>query len=75
MEISKFINDKFSLEYVKGELVRTAYSIEVNLLTKLDPRIFLIWYCYFAIIPWFIHSHVVLMGYLYLWFFSPLKLK
>ena len=26
LEISKFIDDKFSLEYVKGELVRTAYS-------------------------------------------------
>lgn len=64
MEISKFLNEKLSLEYVKGELVRTAYGIEENLLTKLDPRVLLIWYSYFAIIPWFIHSQVILLGYL-----------
>ena len=28
MEISKFLNEKLSLEYVKGELVRTAYGTE-----------------------------------------------
>ncbi|WP_428910044.1 energy-coupling factor transporter transmembrane component T family protein [Niallia sp. Krafla_26] len=75
MEISKFIDDKFSLEYVKGELVRTAYSTEVNLLTKLDPRVLLLWYCYFAIVPWFIHSHVVLIGYLLLMVFLTYKAK
>ena len=44
--------------------LKTAYSTEVNLLTKLDPRVLLIWYSYFAIVPWFIHSHIVLIGYL-----------
>ena len=75
MEISKFIEDKFSLEYVKGEIVRTAYSTEVNLLTKLDPRVLLIWYSYFAIIPWFIHSHIVLIGYLLFMVFLTYKAK
>ncbi|MEH7384849.1 energy-coupling factor transporter transmembrane component T [Bacillus sp. JJ1521] len=55
--------DKFSLEYIKHELVRTAYSVEDNLLTRLDPRVLLIWYCYFAIVPWFIYSHIILIGY------------
>ena len=75
MEISKFIDDKFSLEYVKGELVKTAYSTEVNLLTKLDPRVLLIWYSYFAIVPWFIHSHIVLIGYLLFMAFLTYKAK
>ena len=75
LEISKFIEDKFSLEYVKGELVRTAYSTDVNLLTKLDPRVLLIWYSYFAIIPWFIHSHIVLIGYLLFMAFLTYKAK
>ena len=34
MEISKFLDEKLSLEYVKGELVRTAYGIEENLINK-----------------------------------------
>ena len=75
LEISKFINDKLSLEYVKGELVKTAYRTEVNLLTKLDPRVLLIWYSYFAIVPWFIHSHVVLVGYLLFMVFLTYKAK
>ena len=75
MEISKFLNEKLSLEYVKGELVRTAYGIEENLLTKLDPRVLLIWYSYFAIVPWFIHSHVVLIGYLLFMVFLTYKAK
>lgn len=60
---------------MKGELVRTAYSTEVNLLTKLDPRVLLIWYSYFAIVPWFIHSHVVLIGYLLFMIFLTYKAK
>nr|WP_106781269.1 energy-coupling factor transporter transmembrane component T [Lysinibacillus timonensis] len=75
MELGKFFNEKFSLEYIKSELVRTAYGIEENILTKMDPRILLIWYCYFAIIPWFIHSHIVLVGYLLLMVFLTFKAK
>ncbi|SDM86576.1 energy-coupling factor transporter transmembrane protein EcfT [Bacillus sp. OK048] len=75
MEVSKFLNEKLSLEYVKGELVRTAYGIEENMLTKLDPRVLLIWYSYFAIVPWFIHSHVVLLGYLLFMVFLTYKAK
>ncbi|KGR75942.1 energy-coupling factor transporter transmembrane component T family protein [Ureibacillus sinduriensis] len=75
MEISKFLNEKLSLEYVKNELVKTAYGTEENLLTKLDPRVLLIWYCYFAIVPWFIHSHVVLIGYLLFMLFLTYRAK
>ncbi|MBD8070148.1 energy-coupling factor transporter transmembrane component T family protein [Bacillus sp. PS06] len=75
METSKLWSEKLSLEYIKGELVRTAYSTDVNLLTKLDPRVILIWYCYFAIVPWFIHSHIVLVGYLLFMVFLTYKAK
>ena len=75
MDISKFLNEKLSLEYIKSELVRTAYGVEDNFLTKMDPRVLLIWYCYFAIVPWFIHSHVVLIGYLLFMVFLTFKAK
>lgn len=75
LEISKFLNEKLSLEYVKNELVKTAYGTEENLLTKLDPRVLLIWYCYFAIVPWFLHSHVVLIGYLLFMLFLTYQAK
>ena len=44
-------------------------------LTKLDPRVLLSWYSYFAIIPWFIHSHVILTGYLLFMVFLTYKAK
>ncbi|MEH7225568.1 energy-coupling factor transporter transmembrane component T [Bacillus sp. JJ1566] len=73
--MDKLIQDKFSLEYIKNELVKTAYSVEDNLLTRLDPRVLLIWYCYFAIVPWFIYSHIILIGYFCFMVFLTYKAK
>lgn len=75
MELDKFLQDKLSLEYIKSELVRTAYSVEENLLTRIDPRVLLIWYCYFAIVPWFIYSHTILIGYFIFMVFLTYKAK
>lgn len=62
--MTKVFQEKLSLEYVKNELMKTAYGTEETFFTKLDPRVLLIWYVYFAIVPWFIYSHVILIGYL-----------
>ncbi|MDR4887458.1 energy-coupling factor transporter transmembrane component T [Fredinandcohnia sp. QZ13] len=75
MELAKFFQDKLSLEYIKNELVRTAYSVEENMLTRLDPRVLLIWYCYFGIVPWFIYSHTILVGYFIFMVFLTYKAK
>ncbi|MCR2807866.1 energy-coupling factor transporter transmembrane component T family protein [Paenibacillus soyae] len=54
--------DKINVENVKLELMRTAFGRQSTLLGRLDPRILIIWYSIFAVMPWFIHEEAVLFG-------------
>lgn len=54
--------EKFSVERIKVELLRTAYGQSMTFLSRFDPRIMIAWYSFFAIAPWFIHNKVVLLG-------------
>ena len=56
------LRDKFSIEYVKEELLRTAYGNGDTFLAKLDPRTLIYWYLFFGIAPWFIYNKLILSG-------------
>ncbi len=58
--ILKLLN-KISVEKIKMELLRTAFGNKGTFISKLDPRILIIWYLVFALIPWFIFDRTVLM--------------
>lgn len=64
MNMYKSLSHKLSLEYVKGELLKTAYGSGDTYLGRLDPRTLIIWYLFFAIVPWFIHSEIILVSFL-----------
>lgn len=64
MNMYKSLSDKLSLEYVKGELLKTAYGSGDTFLGRLDPRTLIFWYLFFAIVPWFIHNEVILVSFL-----------
>lgn len=53
---------KISLERIQLELMNTAYGSGHVTLTRLDPRGMLIWYLFFAVVPWFLSNFVVLAG-------------
>jgi len=53
---------RISLERIQLELMNTAYGSGHASLSRLDPRCLLIWYLFFAIVPWFLSSFVVLAG-------------
>lgn len=44
--------DVLSVEWVKLELLRTAYATRGGLLSRRDPRVVIVWYLVFAIVPW-----------------------
>ncbi|WP_250446884.1 energy-coupling factor transporter transmembrane protein EcfT [Actinotalea sp. C106] len=48
--------DVMSVEWVKLELLRTAYATRGGLLSRRDPRIVLGWYLVFAVVPWLTHN-------------------
>lgn len=52
--------DTLSVEWVKLELLRTAYATRGGLLARIDPRVVLAWYVMFAVVPWFTHNLTVL---------------
>lgn len=54
--------NKISLDRIQLELMNTAYGSGHASLSRLDPRGLLIWYLFFAIVPWFLNSYVVLAG-------------
>ncbi|MFT8322815.1 MAG: energy-coupling factor transporter transmembrane component T [Bacillus sp. (in: firmicutes)] len=62
MEYTRKLSEKLSVEQVKIELLNTAYGNENTFLAKLDPRTLFIWYLFFGIVPWFIHSPTILIG-------------
>lgn len=53
---------KLSVENIKIELMRTAYGTEATVLSRLDPRMLIIWSLFFTTVPWFIHNMTILVG-------------
>lgn len=51
-----------SVEWVKLELLRTAYATRGGLFARMDPRMVLLWYVVMAFAPWFTHNVTVLAG-------------
>ncbi|WP_116247262.1 energy-coupling factor transporter transmembrane protein EcfT [Nocardiopsis sp. FIRDI 009] len=54
--------DRLSVEWVKLELLRTAYATRGGLLAGRDPRAVIGWYLILAVVPWFTHNVTVLVG-------------
>ncbi len=53
-------HDVLSMEWIKLELIRTAYATRGGLFAKMDPRVVLLWYLLLGGAPWFTHNITVL---------------
>ena len=58
--MARTTHDVLSVEWVKLELLRTAYATRGGLLSRMDPRAVLAWYALLALAPWFTHDATVL---------------
>lgn len=56
-------HDVLSVEWVKLELIRTAYATRGGLFASMDPRAVIVWYLLLAVMPWFTHNITVLAGF------------
>lgn len=55
-KLSENILDKLSMDFLKNQVLRNAYGNNHTVIAKRDPRILLVWYCFFGIVPWFIND-------------------
>ena len=53
-KLSDNILDKLSMDFLRNQVLKNAYGNDDTFIAKLDPRVLLVWYLFFALVPWFV---------------------
>ena len=61
-KLSESVLDKFSMDFLRNQVLKNAYGNDDTIIAVRDPRILLIWYLFFGLVPWFVHDIPFLMG-------------
>ena len=61
-KLSENVLDKFSMDFLRNQVLKNAYGNDDTVIARLDPRILLAWYVFFALAPWFVDNLVFLLG-------------
>jgi len=61
-KLSENILDKISIDCLKNQVLKNAYGNNDTVIAALDPRILILWYLFFATVPWFLQDISVLLG-------------
>lgn len=61
-KLSENILDKLSMDFLRNQVLKNAYGNDDTVIAKLDPRVLIIWYLFFGLVPWFAHDVVFLAG-------------
>ena len=61
-KLSENILDKFSIDFLRNQVLKNAYGNDDTVIARLDPRILLVWYLFFGLAPWFVNNLWFLMA-------------
>lgn len=61
-KLTENILDKISIDYLRNQVLKNAYGNDDTFIAKLDPRVLLVWYLFFALVPWFVDRLPFLLG-------------
>ena len=61
-KLSENILDKFSMDFLRDQVLKNAYGNNDTVIAAMDPRILIAWYLFFGIVPWFVSDIPFLMG-------------
>lgn len=50
-KLSENILDKFSMDFLRNQVLKNAYGNDDTIIAALDPRILIAWYLFFGVIP------------------------
>lgn len=53
-KLTQNILDKFSMNFLKDQVLKNAYGNNDTVIAALDPRILIVWYLFFGLVPWFV---------------------
>ena len=61
-KLSENILDKLSIDFLRNQVLKNAYGNNDTRIAAMDPRMLLVWYLFFGLVPWFVHSVPFLIG-------------
>ncbi len=61
-KLSENILNKFSIDFLRNQVLKNAYGNDDTVIAALDPRVLLLWYLFFGLVPWFANDVVFLLG-------------
>ena len=61
-KLSENILDKFSMDFLRNQVLKNAYGNDDTIIAVRDPRILLVWYLFFGLGPWFVNDLPFLLG-------------
>lgn len=61
-KLSENVLDKFSMDFLRNQVLKNAYGNDDTVIAVRDPRILLVWYLFFGLVPWFINDIPFLLG-------------
>ena len=61
-KLSENFLDKFSMDFLRNQVLKNAYGNNDTVIAALDPRILLLWYLFFGLVPWFVNDLPFLLG-------------
>lgn len=60
-KMSDNILDKFSMDFLRNQVLKNAYGNNDTIIAHLDPRILIVWYLFFGLVPWFASDMIFLL--------------
>lgn len=61
-KLSENILEKFSMDFLRNQVLKNAYDNNDTVIAKLDSRILIVWYLFFGLVPWFVNDLCFLMA-------------
>ena len=61
-KLSENILDKLSIDFLRSQVLKNAYGNNDTVIAARDPRVLLVWYLFFGLVPWFVQDTVFLLG-------------
>ncbi len=61
-KLSENVLDKFSMDVLRNQVLKNAYGNDDTVIAVRDPRILLVWYLFFGLVPWFVNDLPFLLG-------------